>query len=179
VRARLARALAVAGLAASVVTPGPAGGHDARLVVAEPPVLVDGAGRVVGQILADDSTGYYVWRRVEGLDLLLRAGPEGLTSATLPPRGLVAYETADCTGATWFMASLVPGSGTPFFAVDAPGPGDVLFVADGLPQLRAIQTVWTPGAVPPCQPYGGPFFPIPPARPILDLGAFPPPHRLR
>jgi hypothetical protein len=157
----------------------PVPAQDSRVLSTRVPVLVDGAGQVVGQAFPPSSPAdpVPVLVRAAGRAFLLVATPSSLGPAPPAPVGQVVFEQPDCAGPAWFfpLASLPPTVLVPL----AVGPGDTtLFTPDGPPQGVFIQSYWVPEAQLPCQPDASNVV-ASPAVLVLDLATFSPPYAVR
>jgi hypothetical protein len=135
------------------------------------PVVVDGAGRVVGAAAGNPSLLHeaVAIRVGDVLAVVLVARDRFLVST-----GLIGFETSDCLGTRWLIPPGSPG----FFDPTAIGPGNVLHGATGDPVSRPIASLWNPGGSFGCvaqPPTPTEVFDV---TDLLDLDVFEPPFRL-
>ena len=146
-----------------------------REVPAQPAVVVDSQGRVVGPVIYLAGPTPVVRLRADGQDIEVRVYGDRLVAVST----LAQYELPDCAGAPWLpLTSAI--FATRLFEPSAMGRLNEFLVANGDSVTRTVRSQWNPFRTPPdCDP----IVPaedniVQPTRVILP-GPFAPPFRLR
>ena len=144
-----------------------------------PPVVIDSAGREVGELVAGrlSSRGGQVAIRVGDVVAVVDLGSHRITHGT----AAVAFEATDCTGPPLLIVLNSEIASPPLLRLAGVGPGNILFLGEGpiLPATAIGSMFRTGQAVPAC---GAPFDPaedVVAASPFLDLNVFTPPFSVR